>query len=138
MSAIYVESSAVLTWLLGQARAGEVRNAIETAEAVVTSTLTLAESGRALLHAVIGDELMAREASTLRGLLQRAQRGWMKMTISGRILARAGERFPVEPLRTLEAIHLATALAFAEAIPDLRLLTCDRRMQENATALGLI
>jgi hypothetical protein len=53
------------------------------------------------------------------------------------VLARAGSAFPIEPVRTLDAIHLATAMAFSEAYPELEMLTFDRRISENATALGL-
>ena len=137
MSQIYLESSAVLTWLLGQAHADEVQASVDAADAVVTSTLTLAECERALVRAESVAGLTARDSQKLRGLLQRTQRGWMRMTVSEEILARAGGRFPVEPVRTLDAIHLATALAFTKALPDLRLLSFDRRILENATALGL-
>ncbi len=36
-----------------------------------------------------------------------------------------------------DAIHLATALRFAEVDPNLRVVTSDRRIAENARALGL-
>jgi hypothetical protein len=59
------------------------------------------------------------------------------MSLTADVLTRAGQAFPIEPVRTLDAIHLATALAFAEALPDLRMLTLDRRILDNAAALGL-
>ena len=137
MSALYLETSAVLNWLLGQARANEVRESVDAAEAVVTSTLTFAETERALVRAESEELLRAADGQRLRGLLQRASAGWMKMMISDEILARAGRPFPVEPVRTLDAIHLATALAFTKAFADLRLLSLDRRFTGNARALGL-
>ena len=137
MSALYLETSAVLNWLLGQARANEVRESVDAAEVVVTSALTFAETERALVRAESEELLRAADGQRLRGLLQRASAGWMKMMISDEILARAGRPFPVEPVRTLDAIHLATALAFTKAFADLRLLSLDRRLTGNARALGL-
>jgi len=59
------------------------------------------------------------------------------MALSEEVLARASRPFPVEPVRTLDAIHLATALEFTAAFPDLRLVSCDSRVRENAEALGI-
>ena len=42
-----------------------------------------------------------------------------------------------EPVRTLDAVHLSTALLFAGAYPDLAMLTFDERVARNAEALGL-
>ena len=70
-------------------------------------------------------------------MLQRAGPAWMTMAVSEEILARAGRPFPVEPVRTLDAVHLATALEFAKAFPDLRVISRDARILDNAQALGL-
>ena len=51
MSAVYLESSALLAWLLGESRADEVKEALDSAAAVVTSELTILEAHRALLRA---------------------------------------------------------------------------------------
>lgn len=59
------------------------------------------------------------------------------MSLTAQVLARSGGVFPVEPVRTLDAVHLATALAFAEALPDVAMLTLDRRVSANAAAIGL-
>ncbi len=52
------------------------------------------------------------------------------------VLARAVEPFPVT-VRTLDALHLATALVFLQAFPDLRILTYDQRIAANAEMLGI-
>ena len=62
---------------------------------------------------------------------------WATLEMSGRILRRAAARFPVEPVRTLDALHLATALSFREAYPDFVLVTLDDRLRANAQPLGL-
>lgn len=137
MSALYLETSALLCWLFDEPSAGDVRGAVAVAETVLTSALTRLETERALLRALAGNILREAETQRLRGILARQQGAWIVMELSETVLARAGRPFPVEPVRALDAIHLSTALAFAEAFPDLRLLTRDRRVQENATALGL-
>jgi antitoxin (DNA-binding transcriptional repressor) of toxin-antitoxin stability system len=98
---------------------------------------TLTETERALVRAETGGALKGGDAQRLRGLLNRAQAAWTRMAVSENVLARASRPFPVEPVRTLDAIHLATALEFAAAYPDLRMLSVDRRLRENAEALGL-
>jgi predicted nucleic acid-binding protein len=137
VSSLYLETSAVLNWLLGQARADEVRASVDAAEVVVTSALTFTETERALVRAENEELLREADGKRLRGLLQRASAGWMRMMISEEILARSGRPFPVEPIRTLDAIHLATALAFTKAFSDLRMLSLDRRLLGNARALGI-
>ena len=44
--------------------------------------------------------------------------------------------FPGELIRALDAIHLATALVIRDIHPDLSVLSLDRRVRENAAALG--
>ena len=137
MSSLYLETSAVLAWLLGQARADEVRATVDSAQVVVTSSLTFTEAERAMVRAENEELIRAADGQRLRGLLRRASSGWMRMMVTEDVLARAGRPFPVEPLRTLDAIHLATALTFTRAFSNLRLLSLDRRILENARALGI-
>ena len=137
MSTLYLETSAVLNWLLGQPRAAEVRRAIDSAKVVVTSVLTVTETERALVRAEQEGVLTGGDGQRLRGMLGRSGKSWMHMTVSEEVLARAGQRFPAEPVRTLDAIHLSTALAFTRAFSDLQVLSLDRRVAANAIALGI-
>jgi len=59
------------------------------------------------------------------------------MEVSEQVRELAGRPFPVEPLRTLDALHLASALLFMQVYPELQILTYDRRIAENAQALGI-
>ena len=134
---LYLESSAVLAWLLGEPRGAAVRSAVDSAQTVVTSVVTLVESHRALVRAEHATQISAADRQRLKGLLARAQRGWVLMEVSAEVRARVEEPFPVEPLRTLDALHLATALLFARVYPDLEVISHDQRLVENARALGL-
>lgn len=137
MRALYLESSAVVAWLFGEVTAAVVTRAADAADVIVTSQLTIVESERAIHRAVAQRILREAGAHKLRGALERERARWTTMSLTADVLARAGRAFPVEPVRTLDAIHLATALAFAEAFPDLTMLALDRRVSKNATALGL-
>lgn len=133
----YAESSAVVAWLLGERRGEEVRRALAPSERVVSSTLTQVECARTLARGLAsgrvgrGDELAALR------LLDEAVSTWTVLEMSGRVLTRARGTFPVEPVRTLDALHLATAMVFQEALPDLVVVSLDDRIRANAEALGL-
>ena len=43
----------------------------------------------------------------------------------------------MEPLRTLDALHLSSALVARGVLPDLVLLSLDSALRENARRLGL-
>jgi len=137
MKALYLDSSAVVAWLLGESRAAEVITAMNEAEVRVTSQLTLVEIERVIRRAVALRLIKDASAQKLRGLLARHRKKWITMELTESVLARAGSAFPIEPVKTLDAIHLATALAFSESFPDLKVLAFDRRISQNAAALGL-
>ena len=137
MSAVYLESSALLAWLLGESRADEVKQTLDGAAAVATSELTILEAHRALHRAEGRSALTEGDAQRLRGLLRRVGEGWIRVKLFDDVLARAARPFPVEPIRTLDALHLATALELTQSLPDLRILSFDERIVDNARALGL-
>ena len=48
----------------------------------------------------------------------------------------ASQPFPSEPIRTLDALHLASALSARTAIPGLAVLALDHTIRDNARQLG--
>ncbi len=134
---LYLESSAVLAWLLGEPGGDLVRTRVAAADVLLSSVLTLTEARRALVRAEHLGILKARDGERLRGMLARSERSWVLMEISADVRARAEGRFPVEPVRTLDALHLATALLFTSAYEDVSILTFDDRIARNAEALGV-
>ena len=137
MKTIYFETSALLAWLLGEPCGDEVIAKIDSAETIVTSVLTLIEAERALIRAETQSILSAGDAERLRGLLARSKSGWIAMDISEDVRTRASRFFPSEPVRTLDAIHLATALVYMRVFPALELFSYDQRILRNAKALGI-
>jgi hypothetical protein len=132
-----LETSAVLTWLLGEPRSAEVLSLTRNARHIATSVLTVIETQRALVRAETLKLLSPAEAQKLRGLVARSRRAWYLMEVSEEVQDLAGKEFPVEPVRTLDAIHLSTALVFLRAFPGLSLLSYDQRILQNARALGI-
>jgi hypothetical protein len=54
------------------------------------------------------------------------------------VLDRVRRPFPVELIRTLDAVHLATAEMLGEPAPLVTIVTRDGRVRENAEALGYV
>ena len=137
MAAVYLETSALLAWLLGEPRSGEVAAAVDGADEVVSSVLTVTEAARGLLRAEQLGRLTAVERLELRGVLERLHPQWLLMEVTAKVRGRAAEPFPGEPVRTLDAIHLATALELRRAWPELVVASLDRRVRAGAVGLGL-
>jgi predicted nucleic acid-binding protein len=135
---VYAESSAVLAWLLGESSASIVQSALARAERVVTSALTVLECERALRRAELERRITGPMADRARQALRAVLPGWVIMEMTGPHLTRVGDRFPIEPVRTLDAMHLAAAMEFGSAVPGLALLSLDDRIRSNAAALGLL
>ena len=102
----------------------------------ITSALTLAEASRAFLRAHLSGRVTAQQHRAALLTLQRFSRRCYIVSVTETILTRAGRPFPVEPIRTLGAIHLATAEALGEPPALVVIITRDIRVRDNATALG--
>lgn len=126
----------MLSWLLGEPAGESVREILAAAEVVLASELTLIECDRVLHRGRALGEISEADAAERRARLAESSSGWHRIRIDDAIVARAREPFPVEPIRTLDALHLASALEAAAALPDLTLLALDRRVRECGTALG--
>jgi len=133
---IYVESSAVLAWLLGESTESVVLDALRNADRVVTSSLTALECARGINRAMIDGRITAVQQLAALRLLDDAQSAWHVHAMNDRVVARARAQYPAEPVRTLDALHLATALVIQESVGPLTLLTFDDRVRVNANALG--
>jgi predicted nucleic acid-binding protein len=134
---VYAETSAVLAWLLGDYSGFLARRGLDSADQIVTSVLTLLEATRGIRRAASERRISARNASRLQVLLTRTTTAWQFLEIMPDIRGRAAEPFPIEPVRTLDALHLATALFFARVFPGLPVLTFDERILANLEPLGL-
>ena len=134
---LYAESSAPLAWLLEQEHGVRVANALASADLVIASELTLIECDRVLIRAVVLRELHEADAVDRQARLNAVAARWTWLALDEEIVERARRPFPVEPVRTLDAIHLASALTVRKAVPDLAILTLDNRVRQAANSLGI-
>jgi len=125
LSALYLDSSAFVKIVVDEAESTAVRTFLAShAARRVSSALLRTESLRAIRH--LGPDALA----TVREGLRRVD----LIGIDDRILDAAGTLEP-QVLRTLDAIHLATALALGDDLETI--LTYDERMVEAARLMGL-
>ena len=134
---LYVESSAVLSWLFDEGGAVAVDKALDKAVLVFASALTGIECARAVRRAAALGRVTARQADALLEEYRSLESAWDRIEIGDHIAASASGPYPLEPVRSLDAIHLASACAARERFGDVAILTFDDRVRVNAAALGL-
>jgi predicted nucleic acid-binding protein len=120
----YLDSSAIVKLAVAEPESAALRRALRPGSPVVSSALARTEVTRALLP--LGPAAVRRGRDVL-GRIELAR-------VSDRILGAAGTLLPAE-LRSLDAIHIATAQQFGEDLA--RIITYDERMATAAAALGL-
>ena len=130
----YIESSALVAALLEGDKAAKA--SIRAMGQRITSALTAAETSRAVLRARLSGRITAQQERAALLTLRRFIRRCYIVSVTEEILARAGRRFPVEPVRTLDAIHLATAEALGDPPALVAVVTRDSRVRDNANAIG--
>lgn len=132
----YWESSAVVAALVEDDAAAA--RSLNVPGHPITSSLTLAEVRRALVRArhrgTLTSEAELRLTSAALDLFQRCE----IVDITPAILERVVRPFAREPVRTLDAIHLATIEWAIDDPLQTTVISRDRRIRENAQALGCI
>ncbi len=134
---LYAESSAILAWLFSEDTEPHISEALESAEAVASSDLTLVECDRAIWRVVALGELSEVDAGELHARLTEISSHWTIMRLSPEVIQRARQKFPSDPIRALDALHVASALIAGNAIADLAMLSLDERVRRVAVSLGL-
>jgi predicted nucleic acid-binding protein len=137
VSAVYAESSAVLRWLLGAGGADQVADVLRSADTVVTSELTAAEVGRTLQRLAAAGHLDPSAGARAWEAYTQASAHWHLYGVTDGVLRRARQSFPLEPVRTLDAVHLSTAMLYALDVGPPMVLSTDLAVRANAEALGL-
>jgi predicted nucleic acid-binding protein len=133
---LYAESSAVLRWLFNDSLADRVFDDLVGASKVVCSRLTLIECRRAARRALSECRIAETQLSEVLSVLAQSTARWAVLELTPDVAERAGSRFPLEPVRTLDAIHLASMAVLRESLPDLVVLSTDARVRENSAQLG--
>jgi hypothetical protein len=126
----------VLAWLLAEDDSTRIREILAQAEMIVTSDLTLIECDRVLVRAARLRELREADAADRRAHLVTAASHWHLLRVSSDVIDRARRPFPLEPIRTLDALHLASALVARAAVEGIELLSLDERVRSTGASLG--
>jgi uncharacterized protein len=121
--ATYLDSSAIVKLAVAEPESAALRRYLRRRRPLVSSALARAEVARALLP--LGEQAARRGQEVLARL--------ELIRVSDRILAAAGALLPAE-LRTLDAIHLATAQQLGSDLA--RLVTYDERLRAAAQGAG--
>ncbi len=125
MSLVYLDTSVALAHLLAEDQQPPARL---WQESLIASRLIEYE----LWTRVHGRRLGATHGELVRGLLARVA----LVELVGPVVGRATESFP-KPVRTLDAIHLATATFLRDQVGTLALASYDTRMLAAARSIGL-
>ena len=131
-----MESSALVAALLEHDTAAMKPPPVGTQ--LVTSVLTFAEAGRAIIRARATGRLTAAEEQGAVRALRTFERRCFVLDADRAVLARVRRPFPIEPIRTLDAVHLATMEQLGEAPQLVTVVTRDARVRENAQAFGFV
>ena len=136
-AAVYAESSAVIAWLLQERRGAWAREVLDQSPLVVASRLTFLECCRGLRRAERAGRIDHEYALIARQELEKAESEWIVMDLVGDVVVRATDEFPKEPVRALDALHLASAQVFERNLGHIAMLSLDDRIRTNAVAMGL-
>lgn len=128
----YVDSSVVVRILFGEPN--PLRAWLEIDRAV-SSELLAVECLRTLDRVRLRDRLDDRTFGERRRSMFEAIDAIEVVPLDGAILERAGDRLPTS-VATLDAIHLASALAIRDEVPDLVFATHDVELGLAASAMG--
>lgn len=132
---LYIESSAVLAWLLNERGASTVVQYLTQADRVCTSALTVVECARAITRARHMDRLTRVEELAALQLLDAAESTWDIHALTDVVLTRARAPMPNDPVRALDALHIATATVLREHVGAISMLSFDDRIRASAASM---
>jgi len=139
MRALYLETSAVMrAYVHGDREVHAALHAARRDRRMFTSALTAVEVRRAMAKLAHDGRVEREFAADLMQRVLRFLAGADEVPLSASILARAGGTFS-QPLRTLDALHVATAaeLQAVSRVTEVVMASRDARVRANAADLGM-
>lgn len=131
MTAVFLETSALLRMLFGEEGGDLVVKRLQEADRAIASRLIRVEAERALVRLSLDRPRSHRQLLELERELKRF---WPKIDfieVSRDICDLAGRLAPRSRLRSLDAIHLATYFRAKEFDPTIECLTFDDRIKQE-------
>lgn len=131
-AALYLDTSAVLRAVLEGGTTPDIEKKIGAAGTLITSRLALVEAGRVFLRIRAGGEASEEQLADAGRELDAL---WARCDIwelTPLVCEMACQVAPTRPLRTLDALHLATYLLARRRIAGLELLSADQRLLDAA------
>jgi predicted nucleic acid-binding protein len=131
VTAVFLETSALLRMLFGEEGGDYVVKRLQEADRAIASRLIRVETERALIRLSLDRPRSHRQLLELERVLKRL---WPKMDfieVSRDICDLAGRLAPRSRLRSLDAIHLATYFRVKELDPTIEILTFDDRIKQE-------
>ena len=129
---LYLDSSAILRPVLERGLSPRVERQIGEADVLITSRLSLVETARAFLRVRLLGE---RPEAVVADAEREVQALWRRCEIwelTREVCDRAQVVAATSPLRSLDALHLATFSLARREIEGLAFLTADDRLREAA------
>jgi len=131
VTAVFLETSALLRMLFGEKGGDSVVQRLRKADRAVASRLIRVEAERALIRLGLDHPKLQRKLMEIERELKHF---WPKLDlieITPEICERAGRIAPRSRIRSLDAIHLATFFKIKELEPSIEMLTFDERIQQE-------
>ncbi len=130
----YVDTSLVLAWLLEGSTAIE---RLSEFEEVASSRLLWIETARSLDRAVRSGQITDQDGIVARLAFENMAIGLTRLRLTEGVLSRAAEGFPTI-IRTLDALHLSSAIAWAEGSSrdSISVWSFDNQLNLCAKAMG--
>lgn len=134
----YVDTSALVKRYVEEAGRRKVLQLLRRHD-VVTSVIVSVELRSALQRRVSEGTLGATQVPRLLKRVVTDRAYWTLIEVASEILVAAETLVAAHPLRTLDAIHVASAQVFAARIslPGLIFVSADKRQTDVATEVGL-
>jgi uncharacterized protein len=134
----YFDTSALVKRYVDEAGRREVLKLLRQHECVASAVLPV-ELRSALRRRVAEGTVQAARVPEILKRVSVDRAYWTLVDVGAEVLSAAEKLVAVHPLRTLDAIHVASAQVFAAGMsePDLMFVSADKRQTDAAAAIGL-
>ncbi len=135
---IYLDTSLLVKLYVPERGSREVATAVRADPQIVVSDLTRIELASAVARLVREGALASSRGRDLLARLEREWEGYVRVAVSDEVLTEGVALLARHPLRTLDAVQLASALLVDRSAPTrVRFGTADRRLGQAAAGEGL-